>query len=108
MSSQIVTYRVSDATTVRLETELADGFRSAGPGEVLGRVQEAITPAVEAAKAVLDKAKEACPDQIEVKFGVKASGEAKWLVARAAAEGNFEVTLTWSQISKQAQASSER
>lgn len=71
------------------------GFRPAGPGEVLGRIQEAITPAVEAAKVVLDKVKEARPDEIEVKFGVKASGEASWLVAKAAAEANFEVTLTW-------------
>ena len=107
MSSQVVTYRVDDATTVRLEIEPTDGFRPAGPGEVLGRVQEAITPAVEAAKAVLEKVKEACPDQIEVKFGVKASGEAKWLVAKAATEGNFEVTLTWSRISKQVLTSSE-
>lgn len=34
---------------------------------------------------------------IEVKFGVEASGEASWLVAKAAGEGNFEVTLTWSR-----------
>jgi hypothetical protein len=32
-----------------------------------------------------------------VKFGVKASGEATWLVAKAAGEANFEVTLTWNQ-----------
>jgi hypothetical protein len=95
MSSQIVTYRVDDATTVRLEIEPAEGFQPAGPGEVLGRVQEAVTPAVDAAKAVLEKVKEAQPDEIEVKFGVKASGEAKWLVAKAAGEANFEVTLTW-------------
>lgn len=96
MSSQIVTYRVDDATTVRLEIEPAEGFRPAGPGEVAGRIREAITPAVEAAKAVLEKVKETRPDEIEVKFGVKASGEASWLVAKAAGEGNFEVTLTWS------------
>jgi len=95
MSSQVVTYRVDDATTVRLEIEPAQGFVPAAPGEVFGRVREAITPAVEAAKAVLDKVKEARPDEIEVKFGVKASGEASWLVAKAAGEGNFEVTLTW-------------
>src|SRR5580692_4286887 len=97
MSSQVVTYRVDDATTVRLEIEPAEGFRPAGPGEVAGRIREAITPAVEAAKAVLEKVKETRPDQIEVKFGVKASGEASWLVAKAAAEGNFEITLTWSR-----------
>lgn len=108
MSSQVVTYRLDDATTVKLEIEPTEGFRSAGPGEILGRVQEAITPAVETAKTVLAKVKEAGPDQIEVKFGMKASGEAKWLVAKAAAEGNFEVTLTWSRSSEQVQVSSEQ
>lgn len=73
------------------------GFRPAGPGEVAGRIREAVTPAVEAAKEVLEKVKETRPDQIEVKFGVKASGEASWLVAKAAGEGNFEVTLSWSR-----------
>jgi hypothetical protein len=97
MSSQVVTYRVDDATTVRLEVEPGEGFHPAGPGEVFGRVREAVTPAVEAAKAVLEKVKEAGPDAVEVKFGVKASGEASWLVAKAAGEGNFEVTLTWSR-----------
>ena len=102
MSSQVVTYRVDDATTVMLEIEPAEGFRPAGPGEVLGRIREAITPAVAAAKAVLEKVKETQPDQVEVKFGVKASGEASWLVAKAAGEGNFEVTLTWSRREKDA------
>lgn len=97
MSSQFVTYRVDDATEVRLEVEPGERFRPAGPGEVFGRVREAVTPAVEAAKAVLEKVKEAGPDVVEVKFGVKASGEAGWLVAKAAGEGNFEVTLTWSR-----------
>jgi hypothetical protein len=95
MSSQVVTYQVDDATTVSLEIEPDEGFQPAGPGEILGQVKEAVTPAVEAARAVLEKVKEARPDQVEVKFGVKASGEAKWLVAKAAGEANFEVTLTW-------------
>jgi hypothetical protein len=93
--SQVVTYEVDDRTTVRLEIDPAQGFQPAGPGEIAGRIREAITPAVEAAKAVLDKVKETRPDEIEVKFGVKASGQATWLVAKAATEGNFEVTLTW-------------
>lgn len=97
MSSQVVTYRVDDSTTVKLEIEPTEGFRPAGPGEVVGRIRDAIAPAVEAAKVVLEKVKEIGPDEIEVKFGVKASGEASWLVAKAAGEGNFEVTLTWSR-----------
>jgi hypothetical protein len=95
VASQVVSYRVGDGIAVQLEIDPAQGFRPAGPGEVLGRIQEAITPAVEAAKAVLEKVKETRPDEIKVKFGVKASGEANWLVARAAGKGNFEVTLTW-------------
>jgi Trypsin-co-occurring domain 1 len=97
MAEQIVTYRVDDRTTVMLEIEPTGGFRPAGPGEILGRVREAVGPAVEAAKAVLDKVKEIGPDEIVVKFGIKASGQANWFVAKASGEGNFEVTLTWSR-----------
>lgn len=97
MSSQVVTYRVDDATTVKFEIEPSEGFRPAGPEEVLGRVREAVGPAVEAAKAVLEKVKEARPDGVELKFGIKVSGGASWLVAKAAGEGNFEITLTWSR-----------
>ena len=78
------------------EIEPSEGFRPAGPEEVIGRVREAVGPAVEAAKAVLEKVKEARPDEVELKFGVKVSGGANWLVAKAAGEGNFEITLTWS------------
>jgi hypothetical protein len=95
MASQVVSYLVDNGMTVKLEIDPAQGFHPAGPGEVLARVQEAVTPAVEAAKAVLEKVKETRPDGIEVKFGIKASGEANWLVAKAAGEGNFEVTLSW-------------
>jgi hypothetical protein len=95
VSAHIVTYGVDDSTQVKFEIEPGDGFRPAGAGQVLGRVRDAVGPAVEAAKAVLDKVKEARPDQVEVRFGVKVSGEATWLVAKSAAEGSFEITLTW-------------
>lgn len=59
--SQVVTYQVDDGRPVLLEIEPTQGFAPAGPGEVLGRVQEAVTPAVEAAKAVLDKVQRGRP-----------------------------------------------
>jgi NTP-dependent ternary system trypsin peptidase co-occuring protein len=62
-------------------------------------VQQAVAPAVEAAKVVLDKVREAGPDQVELKFGVKVSGGTNWLVAKTAGEGNFEITLTWERKS---------
>jgi hypothetical protein len=39
--------------------------------------------------------KEIKPDGVEVKFGVKVTGEASWVVAKAATGGSFEITLTW-------------
>jgi hypothetical protein len=95
MSSQIVTYELDKATEVKFEVEPAAGFREASPDQVVGRVRDAVGPAVEAANVVLDKIKEMRPDQVELKFGIKVSGTASWLVARAAAEGNFEITLSW-------------
>lgn len=44
---------------------------------------------------LLEKARSAHPDEVEVKFGVKVTGGANWLIAKAATEGNFEITLTW-------------
>lgn len=97
MLLQVVTYRVDDSTVARFEIEPAEGFRPAGPGEILGQVGEAVTSAVAAAKAVLDKVQEVGADEVELKFGIKVNGSANWLVAKVAAEGNFEVTLTWSR-----------
>jgi len=93
--SEVVKYTVDDGTEVRFEIDQAEGFHKAGAKGVLGRVQDAVRPAVDAAGAVLDQVKELRPDGVEVRFGVKVSGEASWLVARAASEGSFEITLTW-------------
>src|SRR5215469_12793792 len=85
MATDIVTYQLDDSTTVRFEVEPPPGFRPAGAEEIAGRVREAVGPAVEAAKTVLDKVKEARPDQVELRFGIKVSGAANWLVAKSAA-----------------------
>ncbi|MFD7878953.1 CU044_2847 family protein [Streptomyces sp. NPDC059766] len=95
MAREVVSYALDDATVVTFEIEPPSGFQPAGAGRVIGGVREAITPAVEAAGLVLDKAKQAAPDEIEVKFGIKVSGTANWMIAKAASEANFEVTLVW-------------
>jgi hypothetical protein len=91
----VVSYEVDENTVVKFEIEPTSDWYQVSSDQVLGRIREAVTPAVEGAKAVIDKAREAAPDEIEVKFGIKVSGTAHWLVAKAATEGNFEVTLTW-------------
>jgi hypothetical protein len=95
VASQIVKYQLEDSTVVGFEIDPGPGWHQAGAKELVGQVRNAVTPAVEAAKAVLDKVKEIKPDGVEVKFGVKVTGEANWVVAKAATEGSFEITLTW-------------
>jgi hypothetical protein len=92
---QIVTYRVDDETTVDIEIDPVAGYAPAGIGKVVGQVRAAADPVVKAANAVLDEVKGLAPDEVQITFGVKVGGKANWLVARAAAEGNFEVTLSW-------------
>lgn len=95
MGAPVVRYTLDDGTVVGFEIEPVEGFRPAGADELVGAIRAAVGPAVDAAKLVLDKVKEAAPDEVEVKFGVKVSGTMNWVVARAATEGNFEIALTW-------------
>ena len=95
MPSPVVSYQLDDQTVVRFEVEPTDDWYNVGSDQIVGRIRDAVSPAVEGACTVLEKLKEASPDEIEVKFGIKVSGTANWLVAKAATEGNFEITLTW-------------
>lgn len=101
MSSQVVVYELDDATTVSFEIDPSAGFRPAGSGRPLAKIRDAVTPGVEAAKTVLDKAKEICPDEIELTFGIKVSGGADWLIAKSAGEASFEIRLKWSPADRQ-------
>jgi hypothetical protein len=74
MATAVVSYALDDETVVRFEIEPTADFRPAGPDEIAGRIREAVAPAVGGARAVLEKAKDAAPREIEV---------------------NFEITLTW-------------
>jgi hypothetical protein len=94
-ASHVATYTVSDGTVVGIEFEPVEGFVPAGFDEVAGSIRGAVEPVVAAARAVLARVRELSPDGVEVKFGVKVTGTASWLLAKAATEGNFEVTLSW-------------
>jgi hypothetical protein len=95
LSPEIVRYDVGGPAAAEFEIDPVDGFAPAGPAAALARVRDAAAPAIGAARELLELARELSPDGVEVKFGVKVTGTANWLVARAATEGNFEVTLTW-------------
>ena len=99
VASQIVKYKVDRSTEAAFVIDPDEwvGWQDAGarPADVVGAVRDAVEPAVEAAKVVLDKIKEINPGTVEVKFGISVSGGVNWGIAKAAAEGSFEVTLSW-------------
>jgi hypothetical protein len=91
----VVRYQLDESTFVQFEIDPPAGFQPAGATAVIARVQDAVAPAIETARVVLDKVKETAPDEIEVKFGIKVSGKADWFIAKASTEANFEIKLTW-------------
>ncbi|GIM89567.1 CU044_2847 family protein [Paractinoplanes toevensis] len=93
--SEVVRYQVDEKTVAAFEFDPLPGFQPAGVGDVAGWVREAAGPSIEAARAVLDDVKRLAPDTVQVKFGLKVTGAANWVVAKAASEASFEVTLTW-------------
>lgn len=95
MPPKVVTYALDDSTKVRFEIDPPAGFQDAGADKVIGKVHDAVAPAVDTAKLILDKIKEAKPGEVTVTFGLKVSGNLDWFIARAGAEGNFQITLTW-------------
>jgi hypothetical protein len=95
MSSEVVRYRVDDETVAQFEIEPVDGFRPAGAGDIAGSIKDSAGPALAAARELLEQVREMAPDAVEVKFGIKVTGTANWVVAKAATEANFEVTMIW-------------
>lgn len=95
MSSEVVRYQVDDKTVAQFEFEPTAGFHPAGVDDVAGWVREAAAPSIGAARAVLDQVRQLAPDTVQVKFGIKVTGTANWIVAKAASEANFEITLSW-------------
>ncbi|WP_369268653.1 CU044_2847 family protein [Streptomyces sp. R11] len=87
MGNQVVACGLVD-NIVRFEIEQTEDFRPVSTAAIVGRVQEAAEPAVAAAKAVLERIAEARPEQVELKFGIKVSGTANWIVARAVLRGS--------------------
>ena len=93
--SEVVTYGVGDGGEVSFEIVPVEGFVPVGLDTIAGQVEKAVEPAIAAARAVLEQARRMAPDTVQVKFGVKVTGTTNWLVAKAATEGNFEITLSW-------------
>lgn len=92
----VVRYMLDDGTQVRFEVEPGADYADVGTADkVVGRVKEAAQPAIAAARSVLDLLEESRPDEAEVTFSVKVSGDTNWIVAKAATEGTLQIRLLW-------------
>ncbi|MBW8487307.1 CU044_2847 family protein [Actinomadura parmotrematis] len=95
--AEVVRYELDDDTAVAFEFDPPEGFLPAGTDEIVERVRVAVDPAVRAAQEVLEQLRRVSPDEVEVKFGVKVSGKANWMIAKASTEANFEIKMLWRQ-----------
>lgn len=91
------------SVVVEVDEPEAEGgvVRAARPGEVSERAQlsfeEALGKLRPAAESIIARLRALSdpPDQVGVEFGLKLSAGAGAVIASAAAEANYRVTLTW-------------
>lgn len=98
MTETYAKFQLDDGTVVAFEIDPPSGFQPASPERVVGKVRDALGPLVEAATVVIDKVKQAAPDEVEVKFGIKVTGKMDWMIAKVSTDANFEVKLVWKPI----------
>lgn len=91
-----------EKVVVEMDDEQLGGFTPAAvsPGEVAVTAADSFESAIDrllpAVRAVGDRMNELAPDEWTVALGVKLTAEAGVVIAKAAGEANFTVTLKWS------------
>lgn len=100
--AKVARYTLDDGTQVAFEYEPPAGYAPASSEEAVEKVRAAVQPAVDAARVVIEQVRRAAPDEAEVSFGIKVSGQANWFIAKAATEANFEVRLAWKKPAAEA------
>ena len=105
--SSIVEFPLDAGGTVLVDVDevarIGSVRRGIAPSELITRADQSVEAAFArvkpaAAALVADLRSVADPpDQIEVTFGIKLSGELGAVIAKTAAEANFSVRLSWSR-----------
>ena len=102
--NQIVRFYLEDGTPVLIEIDevLPIGLEDAAIEDksiidARHKFEEAFENTRKAAGAIVKKLREFTdsPDTIELEFGLKVSAESGIVVASAAVEANYQLTLTW-------------
>ncbi len=100
-------YQLDDGTTVLVQVsgQAPGGITKVSRGDRLGNVintvnqkfTDAFASAKQSALALRQQFEELKADEVEVKFGLSATGElGNFAIGQVGAEANYEVTLKWS------------
>jgi NTP-dependent ternary system trypsin peptidase co-occuring protein len=90
-----------ETIVVEMDDDQLAGFAPAAvnPGEVAlvaaGSLEAAVDRLLPALRSIGERMKALTPDELTVALGVKLTAEAGVVVAKAAGEANFTVTLKW-------------
>jgi len=83
------------------------GFQRVGRGEdavkrAAETMQNALGQLRPTAQTVIDQFRtlSEAPDKISLGFGIKVTGEAQLVIAKAASEANFQVSIEWQRTSQ--------
>jgi hypothetical protein len=102
--SRYVEFTLPDGSSVIMESDDREtGIVKAGTGDVLKEATEKFEQAADnarkAAMVILEKLRAEMtdkPDEVEITFGLKASGEiGSLVVAKAGVEASYSITLKW-------------
>jgi len=99
--SRYIEFELDDGSKIFFESDEGEsGVVKLGIGDITDRVSKTFEQAVEnshkASLAILSKLRDLSPDEIEITFGLKASGEIQGLVvAKASGEANFNIKMIW-------------
>jgi Trypsin-co-occurring domain 1 len=103
--AKLVEFDVGDGQTVLIEVDEVESEDiepiSRMPGQLAAKARKTldealddIAPMVRTLKRKLNALTDPC-DEVEVKFGVKLSGEINAAVTKLGAEATYEITLKW-------------
>jgi len=102
--SRYVEFTLPDGSTVIIESDEpeTEPVKATRGGDIAERARETFEQAAESARkaalVILDKVRglHDSPDEIEITFGLKASGElGNLVVAKSGVEASYSVKLTW-------------
>lgn len=112
--AKFIQYTLEDGSELLVElVDEGEGATKAGLEEAVEKAKKSFDDALESARLsalqIRKKFHEVAADEVEVKFGLKATGEVGnniFAIGKAGVEANYEVTLKW--VKKEARELDDR